>query len=327
MATEGIGIALAGVAGFLGGYVYRWRGVPFLTRRGLPLVGHAPQFAIGIYGGTSLSDLAPPATVANPAVAPNMVKDVRCRALADPFLLPREGKWFMFMEVVNRTRRRGEIGCAVSADGWRWSYQGVVLRAPFHLSYPLVFEYGDTTWMIPETAQDRSVRLYRARAFPTQWQLETRLLEGQAYTDPSVLQYEGLWWMFVSRNVCEDLLLYYAEDLAGPWRPHPRSPIVYAQPGKARCAGRPVLLNGRLLRFAQDCGAEYGRRVRAFRIDRLDREQYQESEVPESPILGPSGRGWNAEGMHHIDLHVRTDGSWLAAVDGWRQVRDIGWKY
>jgi hypothetical protein len=327
MSDYGIWMALAGVAGFLGGYFYRWRGVPFLTHRGVPFVGRAPQFAIGIYGGTSLSDLAPLPTVANPAVTPNMVKDVRCRALADPFLLQREGKWFMFMEVVNRSRRCGEIGYAISPDGWRWSYQAVVLRESFHLSYPLVFEHRDTMWMIPETAQDRSVRLYRALAFPTEWRLETRLLEGHQYTDPSVFQHGGRWWMFVSRNVCEDLLLYYAEELTGPWRPHPRSPIVYAQPEKARCAGRPVPLNGRLIRFAQDCGEEYGRRVRAFRIDRLDKEHYRESELPESPVLGPSGGGWNAEGMHHIDLHVQTDGSCLAAVDGWRSVRDIGWKY
>jgi hypothetical protein len=327
MSAWEIWMVLASVTGFLGGYFYRWRGVPFVTRRGIPFVGQDYQFAIGVYAGTSLADLAAPSNVENPVVAPNMVRDVRCRALADPFLLKHEGKWFLFMEVVNRSRRCGEIGYATSQDGRRWSYQAVVLREPFHLSYPFVFEHRDTIWMIPETAQDHSVRLYRAIDFPTQWRLETRLLEGHRYADPSVFQQDGLWWMFVSRNTCEDLLLYYAEDLTGPWRPHPRSPIVYAQPEKARCAGRPVRLKEGLVRFAQDCSGEYGRRVRAFRIDRLDKEHYQESELPESPVLGPSGGGWNAEGMHHIDLHVQTDGSCLAAVDGWRRVRDIGWKY
>jgi hypothetical protein len=322
-----IGIAVVGLVAFVCGYFYRWRGVPFITRKGIPFVGQDYQYAIGVYTGTSLADLAAPSDVENPVLAPTRVKQVRCRTLADPFLLRHEGEWFMFMEVVNRSRRCGEIGYATSPDGRHWSYQAVVLREPFHLSYPVVFEHRDAIWMIPETAQDHSVRLYRALEFPTQWRLETRLLEGHGYTDPSVLQHEGLWWMFVSRHTCEDLLLYYAEELTGPWRPHPQSPIIYAQPQKARCAGRPVYLNGRLIRFAQDCGEEYGRRVRAFRIDRLDREQYQESELPESPVLGPSGGGWNAEGMHHIDLHAQTDGSYLAVVDGWRKVRDVGWKY
>jgi hypothetical protein len=327
MSVWGIWMIVVGVAGFLCGYLYRWRGVPFVTRRGIPFVGRVPRFTIGIYGGTSLSDLAPPANVQNPAVVPNMIRDVRCRVLADPFLLQREGKWFMFMEVLNRARRCGEIGYATSPDGCRWSYQAVVLREPFHLSYPFVFEHQDAIWMIPETSQDHSVRLYRAQEFPTQWRLETRLLEGHRWTDPSVFQYAGLWWMFVSRNVCEDLLLYFAEELTGPWRPHPGSPIVYAQPEKARCAGRPVHLNGSLIRFAQDCSGAYGRCVRAFRIERLDPEHYQESELSESPVLGPSGEGWNTDGMHHIDLHVQADGPCLAAVDGWRWARDIGWKY
>jgi len=327
MSVWGVWLAVASGIGFLCGYLYRWRGVPFLTRRGLPFVGQDYEYAIGVFTGTSLADLTVPSNVKNPVMAPNLVAPARCRATADPFLLQREGKWFMFMEVVNRARRCGEIGCATSPDGWRWSYQAVVLREPFHLSYPFVFAHRDTIWMIPETAQDCSVRLYRALEFPLRWRLETRLLEGHRYTDPSVFQHGGLWWMFVSRHTSEDLLLYYAEALTGPWRPHPRSPIVYAQPEKARCAGRPVHWNGRLIRFAQDCSGEYGRRVRAFRIDRLDLEQYQESELPESPILGPSGVGWNAEGMHHIDLHVQPDGSCLAAVDGWRRVRDVGWKY
>lgn len=274
------------MTGFACGYFYRWRGVPFITRKGIPFVGRDYRYAIGVQVGTSLADLAAPSNIQNPVVTPEMVTDVRCRGLADPFLLRHAGKWFMFMEVINAARRCGEIGYVVSADGRRWSYQGVVLREPFHLSYPFVFAYQNT-----------------------------------------MLQHEGLWWMFVSRNRFEDLLLYYAAELTGPWQPHPRSPIVYGQPEKARCAGRPVHLQGRLIRFAQDCSGVYGQRVRAFRVDQLNREQYQESELPESPVRSPSGAGWNAEGMHHIDLHVQEDGSCLAAVDGWRRVREIGWKY
>jgi hypothetical protein len=320
-------LIVVGVTGFLCGYVYRWRGVPFLTKKGFPFVGQECRYAIGIYAGTSLADLAAPAHVQNPVLTPERVTDVRCGALADPFLLEHEGGWFMFMEVLNRSRRRGEIGYATSPDGWRWSYQAVVLREPFHLSYPFIFQHQQTFWMIPESARDNSVRLYRAVEFPTRWKLETRLLEGHRYTDPSLFQQDGRWWMFVSRNTSEDLLLYYAEDLTGPWRPHPRSPIVYAQPGKARCAGRPIHLNGELIRFAQDCSGSYGRRVRAFHIDRLNTEEYEESELRESPILTPSGQGWNAEGMHHIDLHLQSNGFHLAAVDGWRKIRAVGLKY
>jgi hypothetical protein len=33
-------------------------------------------------------------------------------------------------------------------------------------------------------------------------------------------------------------------------------------------------------------------------------------------VLHPSGGGWNAKGMHHIDPHRLDDTHWLASVDG-----------
>jgi len=319
-------VIVAGI-GFFCGYVYRWRGVPFVGAWRSPFVGRAPQYAIGVRVGSSPSDLADPPGATNPVLTADAVTDVRAAFVADPFLFRHGDDWIMFMEVMNRARHCGEIGHALSTDGVKWSYRGIVLREPFHLSYPCILEDRGEIWMIPETAGDNSVRLYRATEFPAQWRFVTRLIEGFSFTDASVFQHGDSWWMFVSRNRSEDLLLYYADALTGPWCPHPRSPVVYARPEKARCAGRPIHLNGWLIRFAQDCKKEYGTSVRAFRIDRLDRQEYLESEMEDSAILHASGRGWNESGMHHIDFHVCADGPCLAAVDGWRMTRAFGWKY
>jgi len=35
----------------------------------------------------------------------------------------------------------------------------------------------------------------------------------------------------------------------------------------------------------------------------------------ETPIVTRSGKGWNAAGMHHVDLHKIED-KWIGAVDG-----------
>jgi hypothetical protein len=82
-----------------------------------------------------------------------------------------------------------------------------------------------------------------------------------------------------------------------------------------------VVTGERTLRLAQDCGATYGRRVRAFEITRLDGAGYAERELRTEPVLRESGHGWNAAGMHHIDPHPRGDGTWLACVDGWADAR------
>ena len=62
---------------------------------------------------------------------------------------------------------RGEIAHATSRDGAAWTYRSVVLREPFHLSYPQVFEWDGAIYMVPESRQDAAVHLYVAEAFPT----------------------------------------------------------------------------------------------------------------------------------------------------------------
>jgi hypothetical protein len=318
---------IACFVGFIIGYVYRWRGVPFVGKWKTPFIGKERRYTIGIYTGNSNNNFSLREYAINPVLVPSDVNDVNASFLADPFLFMYCNKWFMFMEVMNRNRRLGEIGYATSIDGIKWAYQSIVLREAFHLSYPFVFEYAGEIWMVPETSADSSVRLYRSIDFPNKWKFEKKLLEGYKFTDASIFQHDDSWWMFVSRNRSEDLLLFFADKLTGPWLMHPQSPVVYAKPDKARCAGRPICLNGKMVRFSQDCDQEYGRSVRAFGVEELNRSRFRETELYEFPILYPSKDGWNANGMHHIDLHVLPDNSYLAAVDGCQIVRVVGLKY
>ena len=43
--------------------------------------------------------------------------------------------------------------------------------------------------------------------------------------------------------------------------------------------------------------------------------------------MEPTGEGWNKDRMHHVDPHQLEDGSWIACVDGWAKVVQIGLKY
>ncbi len=52
-----------------------------------------------------------------------------------------------------------------------------------------------------------------------------------------------------------------ADDLLGPWRLHPLSPVRSGVQG-SRMAGRPVVADGKLYRFGQDCTYTYGHKVR-----------------------------------------------------------------
>jgi hypothetical protein len=287
----------------------------------------ARAWSIGIFTGTSPLDLAPPDGVRNPVLSCQDISDVPARVIADPFMTRVGGRWHMFFEVLNERTWKGEIGLATSDDAAVWTYQGIVLAEPFHLSYPYVFVWQDDYYMIPETGAVNAVRLYKAAAFPARWSLAAVLLEGRHFVDASIFRRDGRWWLFTetSPTIAHDTLrLYGADHLLGPWVEHPASPTVAGDPHTARPAGRVIVDGGRVIRYAQDCAPRYGLRVRAFEVTTLTPQAYAERPAGSRPILDGSGAGWNAGGMHHVDAHPVADGRWLACVDGWMRPGDAG---
>jgi len=271
------------------------------------------MWSIGMYTGDSPYNLSSSAQISNPVLTAASVTDIPAAFVADPFML----QGHLFFEVMRSDLPVGEIGLASMTNGVEWTYRQIVLREEFHLSYPYVFEWQNSFYMIPETLGANAVRLYQADEFPLRWSFKAKLIEGQC-ADPSIVRFHDLWWLFVCATPYEHdtLRLYFAEDLDGPWREHPQSPIVHGDLRRARPAGRVVNKDNHLIRFAQDCAPRYGSRVRAFDILELTTTSYAEVENPASPVLQPNGTGWNACGMHHLDAQQQSDGAWLACVDG-----------
>lgn len=276
------------------------------------------EFAIGIYTGDSPFELGPHPEAANPVLTRKSVSDLPAGFVADPFIIKEQDTWYMFFEVLDWERNEGAIAMAKSSDGLAWTYQQVVLREPGHLSYPCVFKWQDVYYMVPETLWADELRLYKADRFPSSWSVAGILLDGQ-YADPTILHYDGVWWLFACTEPFQHdtLRLYFSEELLGSWHEHPCSPLVQKDARTARPAGKILQVDDRLIRFAQDCYPKYGTQVRGFEITELGTMGYAERELPESPVITPSGKGWNAQGMHHIDLHSLEGGRWLACVDGW----------
>lgn len=275
-----------------------------------------PAWSVGVYVGPSPLDLQPHPGATPLRLQPGDTDPSNLLMTADPFALPRDGRWYLFMEVVERHQRRGRIGLATSTDLVNWSYAGVVLQEPVHLSYPYVFEHDGDVWMVPESSALGQVRLYRATDFPMRWSLERVLLRGIAGKDSSLIRHAGSWWMLseTSRHHTNDeLRLFTSLDLLGPWSEHRASPLVLRDPGAGRPAGRLVVHDEKVLRFAQDCRTGYGRAVRAFEVG-LHPTTYSERLVRD-PVLAGTQHGWNASAMHHLDAH-RVGAEWVVFADG-----------
>lgn len=240
--------------------------------------------------------------------------------VADPFLIQEKGRWHMYFEILPMGSRRGIIAHATSQDGFAWGTPQTVLEEDFHLSYPYVFRWKDDFYMIPETYETDSIRLYKANPFPHQWVFVKELLHG-TFVDSSIFEFRGKWYLFTcpKPKTHDTLELYMADSPLGPWLPHSHSPVHRENASVSRPGGRVLVWGDRIIRFAQDCEPFYGAQVRAFEVTALSPTTYSERELPQSPFLSASHlHNWNHKSMHHIDLQQLSNGRWLAAVDGRR---------
>lgn len=277
-------------------------------------------WSIGVYEGSTPWTLGPATGVVNPVLTAGDVTDLPARFVADPFMVESDGRRHLFFEVMPRDSRHGVIAHAHSQDGLRWQYDAIVLREPFHLSYPYVFAHDGGVYMVPECAQSGSVRLYRAESFPGGWRHVATLLTSQQkrppLLEPSIVYHDGRWFLFTYARRVAGLHLFWSDTLTGRWVEHPRSPVLTRSPHFARPAGRVVRHGADLYRFAQDGRPRYGSRVWAFRIVELNATAYREERVPGGPVVEPGAARWHRSGMHTVDAHRRSDGSWIALVDG-----------
>ncbi len=276
------------------------------------------SWAIGLYGGSDPTSLAPLPGIRNPILDRHAVRDVDAAFVADPFLMRFAERWYLFFEVLDWSTGLGLISVASSDDARRWRYEGVALVEPYHLSYPHPFVVDGIPHLVVESSAAKVVRVYRAVDFPRSWEPVTDLLDDVPRVDPTLFEHDGAWWLFTGRYLdgWRRLELHIAPHPLGPFRPHPANPVVSNDTRVARPGGRVVCDGDRLLRFGQDCSSVYGERLWGVEIVELAADAYSERPLLDQPVLAGRGRGWNRRRMHHLDAHQLDDGSWLAAVDG-----------
>ncbi|MBL8554378.1 MAG: hypothetical protein JNL41_08880 [Phenylobacterium sp.] len=222
--------------------------------------------------------------------------------LADPFGLWRDGRLHVFAEAFDYRTRHGVIDLIELDAAFVPIRRTTVLREPWHLSYPQVFEHDGEVWMLPEAHRSGALTLYRAAPYPERWEPALRLpLDGPA-VDATVFQWEGLWWLAYSPSGPQSykqgrLHLAYAERLLGPWRTHPGNPVRIDR-RSSRPGGAPFLRRGRLILPVQDCSRTYGGAIRWLRIQALTPDRFEAIDIP--GLRAPRGAAPYVDGLHTV---------------------------
>ena len=200
---------------------------------------------------------------------------------ADPFLVHKESRTYIFFEEFIHKTGLGRIAyLEIGRDGTIGASHPV-LEKPYHLSYPFIFEYSGEFYMIPETAQQRAIDMYRCTRFPDQWVYHKTIMRDLRAVDATLIEHDGLWWMFVNiagegGSTWDELHLFYAESpLSDEWTPHLLNPVI-SDVRYARPAGHIFYRDGDLMRPSQDSSLRYGYALNLNRITKLTTTEYEE---------------------------------------------------
>jgi hypothetical protein len=204
----------------------------------------------------------------------------RGRFYADPFLLKRSEKTYMFLEDFQFKKNRAAIACVEFGSQGPQGAPQTVLDNGSHMSYPYLIEKNGVIYMIPETRARETIELYRSTEFPYNWKLQKVIAKNVIAVDSTILEHAGKYWLFTNIAVpggstFDELHLFYADSLAGDWTPHPKNPIV-SDVRRARPAGSLFFEDGKLIRPSQDCSLRYGYALTFNEVEVLSENDYKE---------------------------------------------------
>lgn len=239
--------------------------------------------------------------------------------MADPFLFVKDKELFLFFEL-QHWDDPGYIAMVKTTDLHNWTSPIVVLRESFHLSFPFVFEDNGNIYMIPESQEADSIRLYKANEDLTSFTYVRTLIKKEKredihynLNDNHVLFKDGKYYLFTSYQ--KDWMyyqeLYMADDLLkGEFIRHPQSPICESNEF-GRNGGSLIDYKGTLLRVTQDCHKDYGDNISLMEIIKLDDKYYEEklylrNVFPQNSIF--------VDGGHQLNI-VQFQGKYIYATD------------
>jgi hypothetical protein len=222
------------------------------------------------------------------------------RYFADPCVVVRESRPYVFCEEYRRSSNHGAVAVSEIREG-RAHAPAPAIEESHHLSYPHVFEHDGQLYCIPESGKIRKVCLYRCVEFPHKWEFVQTLIDGFEAADSTIVRHGDRWWLFCTssqampKGFYSHLYVWHAEDLFGHWTQHVQNPVKI-DARSARPAGPFFVHDGALYRPAQDCSRSYGGAVRINRVDKLTVTEFHETVV--GTIRPPRSR--YTHGLHTL---------------------------
>ncbi|WP_444984191.1 glucosamine inositolphosphorylceramide transferase family protein [Halomonas mongoliensis] len=166
----------------------------------------------------------------------------------------------------------------------------------WHYSYPFSFCENGREYLLPEVSSHSEPYVIAAPFTEGAEVIPLEGFDGRRVLDGTLFIHDGYHYIFGGLDGSAEscLYLYYSQALTGPYRAHPKNPIVI-DPRLARMGGRIQVVDGQIYRFGQNNSRGYGDGLTVCEIVSLSPDDYRER------IVGSVGFV-DACGPHTVDI-------------------------
>lgn len=200
---------------------------------------------------------------------------------ADPFVIQVGGLYYIYFENIDLRIIRGKLSCVIF-DGKSFSEPVDILKTPYHLSYPYIFQDDNRLYMVPESGENKTIDLYECTDFPYGWTKRKTLINNIAAVDSNIIQINGVYYMLTSikkdneYDNYDNLHMFYSDSLEGEWNEFDFNPVA-SNAHFSRNAGGFIRRGDTLLRCSQNCAPHYGYGITLRKIEALSKNEFVES--------------------------------------------------
>ena len=127
-------------------------------------------------------------TLLNDTVSPfRMIPSDNNHWYADPLIYEFDGRTYLFVEAFDRHLKKGVLSVTeIHGDG-NYNFR-TIIDEPYHLSFPMIFQWNDEIYMCPESSNNMSLNLYKCVSMPYRWEKVCELHTEIPLVDSIVLE-------------------------------------------------------------------------------------------------------------------------------------------
>jgi hypothetical protein len=214
------------------------------------------------------------------------IKNLPGRYFADPFVIKRNVKHYVFVEDYIKKDSKAVISVIEIDNNDNHKYFTNIIEEDFHLSFPFIFEYENDLFMIPESSKNKDIRLYKCIKFPDKWIYCYNLISNIHAADTILFKKSNLYWLLTTSSMDNDyssqLNIFFSDNpLSKRWTAHKKNPVRY-DINNGRNGGL-LIDNNELIRATQTYDYnkygqnQYGRKINLNVIKDISESNFVES--------------------------------------------------